>query len=149
MMNERRKQCPFCTLMYGPDQRRDDITTGFNDEWIAVKDNYPVTEGHTLLIPLRHIESPFELWGDEMLAFIRLLKAQKRQLISNDESIEGFNIGFNAGTAAGQTIPHVHCHMIPRRFGDVDDPIGGVRNVIPGKGNYHKFPDPKRKNSRK
>jgi diadenosine tetraphosphate (Ap4A) HIT family hydrolase len=135
--------------MYGPDQRRDDITTGFNDEWIAVKDNYPVTEGHTLLIPLRHIESPFELWGDEMLAFIRLLKAQKRQLISNDESIEGFNIGFNAGTAAGQTIPHVHCHMIPRRFGDVDDPIGGVRNVIPGKGNYHKFPDPKRKNSRK
>ena len=140
MMN---KNCEFCTLMYGPDQRRDDITTGFNDEWIAVRDNYPVTAGHTLLIPLRHIETPFELWGDEMLAFIRILKQQKRHLISNDETIEGFNIGFNSGVAAGQTIPHAHCHMIPRRFGDVDDPVGGVRNVIPGKGNYKLFPDRK------
>jgi|TARA_B100000953_G_C17662395_1_gene305763 diadenosine tetraphosphate (Ap4A) HIT family hydrolase len=129
--------------MYGPDQRRDDITTGFNDEWIAVRDNYPVTAGHTLLIPLRHIETPFELWGDEMLAFVRILKQQKRHLISNDETIEGFNIGFNSGVAAGQTIPHAHCHMIPRRFGDVDDPVGGVRNVIPGKGNYKLFPDRK------
>lgn len=140
MMNE---NCEFCNLLYGRDQRRDDITTGFNDEWIAVRDNFPVTEGHTLLIPLRHIETPFELYGDESLAFVRILNQQKRHLISNDESIEGFNIGFNSGVAAGQTIPHCHAHMIPRRYGDVEDPVGGVRNVIPGKGNYKLFPDRK------
>ena len=83
MKNE---NCEFCQLLYGRDQRRDDITTGFNDEWIAVRDNFPVTEGHTLLIPLRHIETPFELWGDEMLAFVRILKQQRRHLINNDES---------------------------------------------------------------
>lgn len=128
--------CPFCDLMYGPNQRRDDITIGFNDEWIAVYDQYPVTESHILVIPLRHINTPFELYGDEMLALIRILNKLKRHLLSNDESIEGFNIGFNSGAAAGQTVPHAHCHMIPRRWKDVEDPVGGIRNVIPGKGNY-------------
>ena len=143
MKNE---NCPFCTLMYGPNQQRDDIQTGFNDEFLAVRDQYPVTEGHTLIIPLRHIDSPFDLYGDEMLALIRILKQQKRLLVSNDESIEGFNVGFNVGFVGGQTVPHAHCHLIPRRYGDVEDPVGGIRNVIPGKGNYQKFPDPKRKN---
>ena len=71
-----------------------------------------------------------------MLALIRILNKLKRHLLSNDESIEGFNIGFNSGAAAGQTVPHAHCHMIPRRWKDVEDPVGGIRNVIPGKGNY-------------
>ena len=133
MMNE---NCPFCTLMYGPNQRRDDIMTGFNDEFLAGRDQFPVTEGHTLIIPLRHINTPFDFYGDEMLALVRILKHQKRLLVSNDESIEGFNVGFNVGFAGGQTVPHAHCHLIPRRYGDVEDPVGGIRNVIPGKGNY-------------
>ena len=122
--------------MYGPNQRRDDIQTGFNDEFLAVRDQFPVTEGHTLIIPLRHIDTPFDFYGDEMLALIRILKQQKRLLMTNDESIEGFNVGFNVGFAGGQTVPHAHCHLIPRRYGDVEDPVGGIRNVIPGKGNY-------------
>ena len=122
--------------MYGTNQRRDDIMTGFNDEFLAVRDQFPVTEGHTLIIPLRHINTPFDFYGDEMLALVRILKHQKRLLVSNDESIEGFNVGFNVGFAGGQTVPHAHCHLIPRRYGDVEDPVGGIRNVIPGKGNY-------------
>jgi len=133
MMNE---NCPFCSLMYGSDQQMDDRMIGYNDEFIAIRDGYPVTPGHTLLIPRRHIETPFEFFGDEMLALSRIMRQQKRIIQAEDSSVEGFNIGFNAGTAAGQTVPHAHCHLIPRRKGDVEDPIGGIRNVIPGKGNY-------------
>ena len=133
MMNE---NCPFCSLMYGSDQREFTRIIGYNDEFIAIRDRYPVTPGHTLLIPRRHIETPFELWGDEMLALNRIMRRQKQIIQAEDSSVEGFNIGFNVGTPAGQTVPHAHCHLIPRREGDVEDPIGGIRNVIPGKGNY-------------
>lgn len=128
--------CPFCKLMYGPDQMMDDWFVQGNDEHIAVRDLYPVTDGHTLIIPRRHMETPFDMYGDETMALLRLLKQQQIWLMAEDPTIDGFNIGFNAGFSAGQTVPHAHCHLIPRRLGDVDDPIGGIRNVIPGKGNY-------------
>jgi len=82
------------------------------------------------------VSSFFELGQSEINACTSLLNQQKNICISNDESIDGFNVGVNVGETAGQTIMHCHIHLIPRRRGDVADPIGGVRNTIPGKGNY-------------
>jgi diadenosine tetraphosphate (Ap4A) HIT family hydrolase/5-methylcytosine-specific restriction endonuclease McrA len=102
----------------------------------VIKDKFEVTPGHHLIIPKRHFENYFELKSAELLAFNELLLKTKDKLRNDDASIEGFNIGINQGECAGQTIFHVHIHLIPRRRDDVEHPTGGVRNVFPGKGGY-------------
>ena len=107
-----------------------------NDFFIVVRDNYPVTELHTLIISKRHTASYFELEDSEKISLIKTLDKQKNLLLQNDSTIKGFNIGINDGVEAGQTIMHFHAHLIPRRTGDVQNPRGGVRGVIPEKQNY-------------
>ena len=109
------------------------------DHSTPIKDKYAVTEGHCLVIPKRHIASYFELGQAEVNACTRLLNHQQDVIRKEDCAINGFNVGINVEEAAGQTIMHCHIHLIPRRQGDVLDPVGGVRNVIPGKGNYKHF----------
>ena len=107
-----------------------------NDLFIVVRDNYPVTELHTLIISKRHTASYFELEDSEKISLIKTLDKQKSLLLQSDSTIKGFNIGINDGVEAGQTIMHFHAHLIPRRTGDVQNPRGGVRGVIPEKQNY-------------
>ena len=107
-----------------------------NDFFIVVRDNYPVTELHTLIILKRHTASYFELDDSEKISLINILDKQKNSLLQNDSTITGFNIGINDGVDAGQTIMHFHAHLIPRRTGDVQNPRGGVRGIIPEKQNY-------------
>ncbi|MDW8244362.1 MAG: HIT family protein [Thermogemmata sp.] len=120
--------CPFCSL---PKER----ILRANTRAVAVADAFPVSTGHTLVIPLRHVTSFFDLAEDELIAIYELLHQTKKQL-DQDLKPDGYNIGVNVGTVAGQTVEHVHLHLIPRYLGDVTDPVGGVRNIIPGKGRY-------------
>ena len=101
----------------------------------AIRDGFPVTPGHTLVIPRREVATWFEATREEHLALLDLIDAVKRQLDS-DLHPQGYNVGFNVGEVAGQTVMHLHVHVIPRYEGDMDDPRGGVRHVIPSKGNY-------------
>ena len=107
-----------------------------NDLAYASSDSYPVSQFHSLVVPKRCIENYFELSEKEILACNDLIKKLKKKIISEDKSVEGFNIGTNAGKVAGQSIFHCHIHVIPRRKGDVDNPQGGVRSVIPLKQHY-------------
>jgi diadenosine tetraphosphate (Ap4A) HIT family hydrolase len=128
-MNESRpSDCPFCRL---PAER----ILESNAYALAVADAFPVTPGHTLIIPRRHATSFFELTTDEVLAVHELL-CQGKNRLDRTSNPDGYNIGVNVGVTAGQTVMHVHVHLIPRYQGDVDDPRGGVRNVIPGCGRY-------------
>ena len=102
----------------------------------AVRDDYPVTELHTLIIPHRHFFDFFELSQPELEAVFALLEQIKSNIETLDSSVTGFNVGVNSGKDAGQTIFHCHIHLIPRRKGDMDDPRGGVRGVIPEKQQY-------------
>ena len=97
---------------------------------------YPVTKHHTLIITNRHVSDFFELTKEEMTELDEILKNQKEELNKLDEDISGFNVGVNIGRDAGQSIMHCHLHLIPRRKGDVKDPRGGVRGVIPEKQKY-------------
>ena len=101
-----------------------------------VRDGFPVTQYHTLLIPKRHVLDYFGLNTDEVSAIHVLLHSQKKLLSEQDTTIAGFNIGMNCGKVAGQSVWHCHVHLIPRRQGDAPYPKGGVRHVIPYKGNY-------------
>lgn len=101
----------------------------------SMKDEYPVSNGHCLVIPKRHVESIFELSDDELKDLYVVLKQTKDKL-ENDYTPDGFNIGINYKEAGGQTIPHAHIHIIPRYEGDVKNPRGGVRGVIPNKRIY-------------
>tara|TARA_B100001093_G_C26403005_1_gene832097 strand:- start:248 stop:652 length:405 start_codon:yes stop_codon:yes gene_type:complete len=107
-----------------------------NDLAYASSDSYPVSQFHSLVVPKRCIENYFELNEKEILACNDLIKKLKKKIISEDKSVEGFNIGTNAGKVAGQSIFHCHIHVIPRRKGDVDNPQGGIRSVIPLKQHY-------------
>ena len=107
-----------------------------NELAYAVRDGYPVTEMHSLIIPKRHIPDYFDLTKEELIACDQLIRSLKDEISNSDNSVNGFNIGMNSGETAGQTIFHCHVHLIPRRTGDVDNPRGGVRNIIPGMGNY-------------
>lgn len=98
------------------------------------KDGFPVTPLHTLVIPKRHLATYFDLSQFELKACDSLLHEVKAAIQAADPTVEGFNIGMNCGEAAGQTVFHCHVHLIPRRIGDVDQPRGGVRHLIPGKG---------------
>jgi diadenosine tetraphosphate (Ap4A) HIT family hydrolase len=123
------KDCIFCNLEPSRIEDR-------NEFFVAIKDLYPVTEGHTLIIPNRHVESFFELTRDEEIAMLDMLSSQKEELSQLDNTITGFNVGINDGEDAGQTIMHCHIHLIPRRKGDMESPRGGVRGVIPSKQSY-------------
>ena len=99
-------------------------------------DSYPVSKFHSLIFPKRHIINFFELNDDELLACNNLINKIKNKVQADDKTIKGFNIGSNLGKVAGQSIMHCHIHLIPRREGDVDNPQGGVRAVIPVKQHY-------------
>ena len=99
-------------------------------------DSYPVSEFHSLIVPKRHVETYFELTKDEIQACNELIFKTKERILKKDSSVQGFNIGTNAGKSAGQSIMHCHIHLIPRREGDVENPQGGVRSVIPNKQHY-------------
>ena len=107
-----------------------------NDLAYASYDTYPVSDYHCLIIPKRHIIDYFELSDDEVIACNNLIKTFKKEVMDKDKSIKAFNIGTNAGKVAGQSIMHCHIHLIPRREGDVDNPQGGVRSVIPKNQHY-------------
>ena len=99
-------------------------------------DGFPVTPLHALIIPYEHVEDYFKLSLNQIADIRDTLQATLLITKKRDPSIVGYNIGINSGKAAGQTIPHLHIHFIPRREGDVDDPQGGVRHTIPGMGHY-------------
>jgi diadenosine tetraphosphate (Ap4A) HIT family hydrolase len=121
--------CTFCEVPA-------DRIVAENELFVAVRDAFAVTQGHTLLIPKRHLESPGELFQPELNAMWSLASAQRARLKAEDPAIDGFNLGFNDGASAGQTIMHAHVHLIPRRTGDAAAPRGGVRGVIPEKQGY-------------
>jgi diadenosine tetraphosphate (Ap4A) HIT family hydrolase len=121
---DRRKEgCRFCEVVAAP--------IGSNTLAYAIRDGNPVTPLHMLIIPRRHVESFFDLHGAERNAILALLDEMKSEIQHKDGTVEGFNIGVNNGEVAGQSVPHVHVHLIPRRRGDVENPRGGVRGVIP------------------
>jgi ATP adenylyltransferase len=120
--------CPFCT----PPQDRLFLETPVV---CALWDGYPVNPGHALVIPRRHFASWFEATDDERSALLASLDAAKTE-IDRLYNPDGYNIGVNIGAAAGQTVFHLHIHLIPRFTGDVAEPQGGVRHVIPSRGRY-------------
>ena len=120
--------CPFCAL---PAER----ILLLADEALVIRDAFPVSPGHTLVIPRRHIGSFFELTDAERACMVELLAKAKAELDFSFQP-DGFNIGINDGAAAGQTVPHLHLHLIPRYRGDAPDPRGGVRWVLPAKAKY-------------
>ena len=107
----------------------------------ALRDAFPVSPGHTLIVPRRSVATWFDASREEQRAMLDLLDEVKRALDA-ELAPDGYNVGFNAGEAAGQTVMHLHLHVIPRFAGDVADPRGGVRHVIPGRGNYLAGPLP-------
>jgi diadenosine tetraphosphate (Ap4A) HIT family hydrolase len=123
-----RSFCPFCNL----EKSRVILD---NDHAIAIYDGYPVSPGHSLIVPKRHIVSFFEASKEEQAALFDLL-AEMRQLLQKELKPDGFNIGINDGAAAGQTVMHLHIHLIPRYTGDMPDPRGGVRWIFPEKADY-------------
>ena len=102
---------------------------------VAARDSYPVSKGHALIIPRRHVASFFETTDEERLAMLKLLDEVKAAL-DKEFKPDGYNIGINGGAAAGQTVMHLHIHLIPRYAGDRADPRGGVRWIIPEKAAY-------------
>ena len=102
----------------------------------ASYDTFPVSELHCLIIPKRHVIDYFDLTDEELVACNDLIKVIKEEILIKDKNVKAFNIGTNAGKIAGQSIMHCHIHLIPRREGDVENPQGGVRSVIPQKQHY-------------
>jgi len=120
--------CPFCSV----DNSR--VLSG-NNHALAIYDGYPISQGHALIIPKRHASSFFELNEEEQLALLSLL-TETRKILLVEHNPDGFNIGINDGAAAGQTVMHLHIHLIPRYAGDQPDPRGGVRWIFPDKAAY-------------
>ena len=120
--------CPFCTL---PPERI--LLTSAHG--VIIRDGFPISPGHTLVIPRRHVDSFFNLTADERVDLLGLLD-QAKAGIDKEFKPDTYNVGINDGPAAGQTVPHLHIHLIPRYTGDVPDPLGGVRWIIPGKADY-------------
>lgn len=122
-------ECPFCK----PDSSH--IMQRYNQVF-ALVDAHPITRHHSLIVPNRHVTAFVELTQSELSDMMQLAKVVQDELKTIDRTITAFNLGLNCGFDAGQTVSHMHMHMIPRRSGDVDDPVGGIRNVIPGRGCY-------------
>lgn len=120
--------CPFCQM---PPER----VLLANDVAFVIRDGYPISPGHTLVIPRRHVGSFFEISEAERTGMLQLLDAAKAGL-DREYRPDGYNIGINDGPAAGQTVPHLHMHLIPRYAGDREDPRGGVRWIMPEKAEY-------------
>lgn len=121
--------CPFCRI------DASNIVAA-NRLAIAIRNLNPVTPLHTLILPRRHVASYFDLTREEAMAVNELSKSLRDGVLATDSEVEGFNVGVNIGAVAGQTIFHCHLHLIPRRRGDVPDPWGGVRAIIPRKARY-------------
>jgi diadenosine tetraphosphate (Ap4A) HIT family hydrolase len=121
-------QCPFCDV----DPSRIHLE---NEVGIAIVDAFPVSEGHILVVPKKHVASLYDLSPSEQAALWQLA-GEVRAYISERLHPDGFNVGINDGQAAGQTVMHAHIHVIPRRMGDDPDPRGGVRRVVTGKAQY-------------
>tara|TARA_Y100000768_G_C23588628_1_gene500504 strand:+ start:202 stop:603 length:402 start_codon:yes stop_codon:yes gene_type:complete len=128
-MTDPNNPCIFCNI------KKQDVIYE-NDYAYANYDPYPVSKFHSLIIPKRHIRNFFDLNEKEIIACNELLKTIRLKIQNDDKLVEGFNVGTNAGIVAGQTIMHCHIHLIPRRRGDVENPQGGVRGVIPLKQHY-------------
>lgn len=124
------QHCPFCIF-------ENRIFVAANDYAFAIYDGHPISQGHTLVIPRKHIASLFDLKEDEYLAVWKIVIYVKN-FLKDKFNPDSFNIGLNDGPAAGQTVPHAHIHVIPRYNGDVVDPRGGVRWIIPEKAKYWK-----------
>ena len=122
--------CPFCSIIQSGDVVIDGNLAA------VILDGFPVTIGHSLVIPKRREPDFSKLSTDEQSEILSLASERMRELQSEDPSITGFNLGVNVGTSAGQTVEHAHLHVIPRREGDVEDPRGGVRWVMPSKADY-------------
>ncbi|MDP8246761.1 MAG: HIT family protein [Candidatus Tritonobacter lacicola] len=123
--------CLFCNI-------EEQKIIASNDLAVAVPDGFPVTEGHTLIIPRRHEPDFLQMTSEELIAVWELAVELAARLRKDDPRITGFNMGANQGESAGQTVQHVHWHLIPRRDGDREDPTGGVRWIFPEKANYRK-----------
>ena len=128
-MSDPNNPCLFCNISKSG-------STHENELAYASYDSYPVSEHHCLIIPKRHIKDFFELTNEELIACNDLIKKVKDEILNKDRTVRGFNIGTNAGKISGQSILHCHFHLIPRREGDVENPQGGVRSVIPNKQYY-------------
>ena len=128
-MTDPNNPCIFCSV------KKHEIIYE-NDYAFVSYDSYPVSKFHSLIIPKRHIKNFFDLNEKELNACNELIKKIKLKIENDDNLVEGFNLGTNAGSVAGQTIMHCHIHLIPRRKGDVENPQGGVRGVIPLKQHY-------------
>ena len=128
-MKDPNNPCIFCKISKKDLQFENDLA-------YSSIDSYPVSEFHSLIVPKRHVETYFELTDEEIQACNELILKTKEKILKQDTSVKGFNIGTNAGKVAGQSIMHCHIHLIPRREGDVEDPQGGVRSVIPKKQHY-------------
>lgn len=120
--------CPFCSIAEARLVWRSPLV-------YAIRDGYPVSPGHTLVLPRRHVETWFDASPSEQQEIWRAV-AELKSALDRELQPDGYNIGVNAGAAAGQTVMHLHVHLIPRYTGDVADPRGGVRGVIPGKQKY-------------
>ena len=107
-----------------------------NEFAYASYDTYPVSEHHCLIIPKRHVMDYFELTNEELIACNNLIRIIKEDILDKDKTVKAFNIGTNVGKISGQSIMHCHIHLIPIREGDVENPQGGVRSVIPKKQHY-------------
>ena len=128
-MKDPNNPCIFCKI------RKEELQFENQLAYSSI-DSYPVSRFHSLIVPKRHVETYFELTNEEIQACNELILKTKEKILKEDSRVEGFNIGTNAGKVAGQSIMHCHVHLIPRREGDVENPQGGVRSVIPKKQHY-------------
>ena len=119
--------CPLCF------NKIKSIIIENNNTVVAIRDKYPATKQHTLLIPIRHTPDYFSMTSQEKNDAEELMRLLRNNISNQDSSITGFNIGMNCGSSAGQTIMHAHIHLIPRRNGDTSNPRGGIRGAIPEK----------------
>ncbi|VAW95014.1 HIT family protein [hydrothermal vent metagenome] len=124
--------CPFCEIVNNDPLHR---IVAQNELAFIVRDGFPVSEGHTLIIPKRHVASFFEITSEERESLFALLDSEKK-VLDKELNPDAYNIGINDGVAAGQTVSHLHIHLIPRFRGDVDDPRGGIRWIKPEKAVY-------------
>ena len=128
-MRDPNNPCLFCNIEESGSAKENNLA-------YASYDSYPVSDLHCLIIPKRHVKDYFELTNEEVIACNDLIKEIKHEIVNKDDSVRGFNVGINAGLTAGQSVMHCHIHLIPRREGDVENPQGGVRSVIPLKQHY-------------
>jgi diadenosine tetraphosphate (Ap4A) HIT family hydrolase len=124
---------PFCAIDAARIACADALVIG---PW----DGFPLTDGHALVVPRRHVASWFAATGDERAALMAGVAAMRERVLARGR-VDGWNLGINDGPAAGQTVPHLHVHLIPRRAGDVDGPRGGVRWVVPARARYWRDDD--------